>query len=274
VQPFVLGAAAEQALKPGDSFRECAKDCPEMVVVPAGHFVMGSPDTERGHAAGESPQHQVVFAQPFAVGKYDVTFDDWDACVTYGDCLPTSDLGWGHRRQPVIFVSWEDAQRYVAWLSKMTGKPYRLLSEAEWEYAARAGTTTAYSFADEPSSLREYAWYNENSGSRAQPVGQKEPNAFGLYDMHGNVWQWVEDCWNTSYQGAPSDGSAWKTPNCIFRVARGGAFSSAAVQLRAASRFTGAPVYRVSIVGFRVGRTLTPAIRGTAGLVPAADPVK
>jgi formylglycine-generating enzyme required for sulfatase activity len=274
VQPFVLSAAAEQALKPGDSFRECAKDCPEMVVVPAGHFVMGSPNTETGRFTGEGPQHDVVFARPFAAAKYDVTFDDWDACVTYGDCPPTSDLGWGHGQQPVIFVSWDDAQRYVAWLSRMTGKPYRLLSEAEWEYAGRAGATTVYSFGDDPALLRDYAWYGNNSGGRAQPVGQKKPNAFGLYDMHGNVWEWVEDCWNKSYQGAPSDGSPWKTPNCIFRVARGGTWSGPALQLRAANRFYGAPVYRVSAVGFRVGRTLTPAIGGTTGLVPAADAVK
>jgi formylglycine-generating enzyme required for sulfatase activity len=258
VQPYVLSAATEQALKPGGSFRECAKNCPEMVVIPAGQFVVGSPATEPGRYTDESPQHQVVFAEPFAAGKYDVTFDDWNACVTYGDCPATSDLGWGQGQQPVIFVSWNDAQRYVAWLSRMTGKPYRLLSEAEWEYAARAGTTTIFSFGDDPTPLGDYAWYSANSGDRAHPVGQKKPNAFGLYDVHGNVWQWVEDCWNDSYRGAPSDGSAWTIPNCIYRTARGGPFSGHPGDLRSANRFHGAPVYRVSMVGFRVGRTLTP----------------
>ena len=170
-----------------------------------------------------------------------MTFDDWDACVAYGDCIPTSDLGWGHGQQPVIFVSWDDAQRYVAWLSRMTGKPYRLLSEAEWEYAARAGTTTIFSFGDDPALLGDYAWYSANSGNQAQPVGQKKPNAFGLYDMQGDIWEWVEDCWNLTYDGAPSDGSAWITPNCIFRTARGGPWSGDPMSLRSAEPLSWCP---------------------------------
>jgi formylglycine-generating enzyme required for sulfatase activity len=122
----------------------------------------------------------------------------------------------------VIDVNWDNARSYVAWLSRMTGKPYRLLSEAEYEYAARAGTTTTYSFGDDSAMLGDYAWFLDNSGHRAHPVGEKKPNAFGLYDMHGNVEQWVEDCWHESYYGAPREGSAWTSGDCTVRVVRGG----------------------------------------------------
>jgi formylglycine-generating enzyme required for sulfatase activity len=151
-QPHVLTAAKEQALKPGDSFQECAKDCPEMVVVPAGVFTMGSPPDEKGRYGNEGPQHKVTLAKPLAVAKYDVTFAEWDACVSVGGCLQegrASDAGWGRKNRPVIFVSWEDAKAYAAWRSRMTSKTYRLLTEAEWEYAARGGTTTAYFWGDE-----------------------------------------------------------------------------------------------------------------------------
>jgi formylglycine-generating enzyme required for sulfatase activity len=210
VRPYVLTAEAEHDLKPlGKTFKECAKDCPEMVVIPAGTFVMGSP-IESGRRENEGPPHDVVFARPFAVSRFDVTFDDWDACAAYGDCDPrVSDGGFGRGRQPVYNITWDDAKRYAAWLSRMTGKPYRLLTEAEWEFAARAGTKTAYSFGDDEAMLGQYAWYNANSGRRPHPVGEKKPNAFGLYDMHGNVYQWVEDCIHENYNGAPVDGSAW-----------------------------------------------------------------
>jgi formylglycine-generating enzyme required for sulfatase activity len=134
----------EQALKPGDSFRECAKGCPEMVVVPAGSFAMGSPATEKGRYTNEGPQHEVTIAKQFAISKFEVTWDDWDACVRYGDCPQVDDSGFGRGTRPVINVSWDDAQQYAAWFSMMTDRPYRLLTEAEWEYAARAGSTTAY----------------------------------------------------------------------------------------------------------------------------------
>jgi len=144
VKPYVLSGAAERALKPGDSFRECSKDCPEMIVLPAGEFAMGSPESEAERFKNEGPQHKVAIARPFAVSKFDVTFDDWDACVSVGGCPDVDDLTFGREKKPLINVNWTEAQQYVAWLSKMTGKPYRLLTETEWEYAARAGATTAY----------------------------------------------------------------------------------------------------------------------------------
>jgi len=259
LRPYALTAEAEQALKPKDTFRECSKDCPEMVVVPAGTFTMGSPRDEKGRYDSEDPQREVTIAKPFAVSKFEVTFDDWDACVAYGDCPHATDAGWEGGRQPVINVSWDDAKRYVAWLTKMTGKTYRLLSEAEWEYAARAGTQTAYFFGDDADALGNYAWYNANADSQTHPVGEKEPNGFGLYDMHGNVWEWVEDCVHGNYDGAPEDGSAWIAGgDCKNRILRGGSWSVNPGNLRSASRGWDSSDGRNFINGFRIGRTLTP----------------
>jgi len=156
----------------------------------------------------------------------------------------------------VINVSWDDAQRYVAWLSKITGKPYRLLSEAEWEYAARAGATTRYSFGDDEAMLDQYAWYSGNSINRVHPVGLKTPNAFGVFDMHGNVWEWVEDCYHDDYEGAPVDGAAWRTGDCGARVVRGGSWGSGPQHLRTTNRLRNFPRNRFDYLGFRVGRAL------------------
>jgi formylglycine-generating enzyme required for sulfatase activity len=211
-----LSSDEERAKKPGDQFRECKgkdkDDCPEMVVIPAGEFMMGSPKTEQGHDPNENPQHNVKIAKPFGVSKYDVTFAEWDACFSVGGCLRwPNDYGWGRDKQPVIDVSWNDAKAYVAWLSKMTGKEYRLLTEAEWEYAARAGTTTAYSWGDEIgiNNTNCNGCGGDFGGKQSMPVGSFAPNAFGLYDMFGNVWDWVEDCFHNNYEGAPTDGSVW-----------------------------------------------------------------
>ena len=268
IRPYMLAqirpltAEAEQALKPKDVFRECVKDCPEMVVVPAGKFMMGSPPNEKGRYDVEGPQHEVTFANSFAVSKFEVTFDDWDACAAYGDCDPrVSDSGWGRGRQPVINVSWDDAQRYIAWLSSMTGKTYRLLSEAEWEYAARAGTQTAYSWGDEigKGNANCDGCGSQWDGRQTAPVGSFAPNAFGLYDMHGNVWEWVEDCLHNDYNGAPEDGSAWTAGgDCNNRILRGGSCISLPEYLRSAVRYGYTTVFRKYHLGFRVGRTLTP----------------
>ena len=258
-RPYVL--TAEQALKPGDSFKECATDCPEMIIVPAGSFMMGSPPSEEGHDTMEEPEHKVAIAKEFAVSKHEVTFDEWDACASHGDCDPRiSDSSFGRTRQPVINVTWKDAQRYVAWLSQMTGKRYRLLSEAEYEYAARAGTQTAYPWGDQIG--RNQANCNgcgsQWDGRQTAPVGSFKPNAFGLYDMVGNVFEWVEDCAHDNYDGAPTDGSAWiEGGDCGFRVARGGSWVDQPEMLRSGMRATQSIDFKFFNYCFRVGRSLS-----------------
>jgi len=261
--PYVLKPEAERTLKPLARFHECLKDCPEMIVVPAGEFMMGSPVNEKGRSTNEGPQHLVTIARPFAVSMLDVTFDDWDACASVGGCPlegRAGDAGWGRGTRPVINVSWDDAQAYVAWLSRMTGKAYRLLSAAEWEYAARAGTTTAFYWGDEIGKENANC---HSCGSRwdnlqTSPVGSFKPNGFGLYDMAGNVWQWVQDCYNADYNGAPTDGSAWTTGDCEKRVVRGGSWGYFPVDPRSAYRYGQFTADRNYNTGFRVGRTLTP----------------
>ncbi len=242
---------AEEQRAPLSTFKDCDL-CPEMVVISAGDFMMGS--NERFY---EKPVHRVTIAKPFAVGKYEVTWDEWEACVAEAICdngpvtKAGGDNGWGKGRRPVIEVSWHDANNYVAWLnSKVPGKPYRLLSEAEWEYAARAGTTTQYHWGD------AFDLSKANNGNKMVPVGQYAPNSFGLYDMHGNVLEWVQDCYKESYDGAPTDGrSVSETPDCR-RVLRSGAWSYGPRDLRAANRYETPPVDRMNAVGFRVARML------------------
>ncbi len=261
VRPYVLTAAAERALKSGDSFRECAKDCPEMVVVPAGEFMMGSAADERDHYGNEDPLHRVTMARPLAVSKFEVTFEQWDACVAIGACADVPDSNMGRGTQPVINVSWDNVQQYVVWISTMTGRPYRLLSEAEWEYAARAGTTTAFSWGNEigKNNADCNGCGSEWDSRRTAPVGSFAPNRFGLYDMHGNVWEWVEDCLHTNYEGAPKDGSAWIAQgDCNHRVVRGGSWAGYPVGLRSALRFWYSADDHGNDLGFRVARTLAP----------------
>ena len=253
-----LVGSAKSCLKSGAMFQDC-QGCPEMVVVPAGEFIMGSLPGSVNSLSRERPQHKVTIANAFAVSRFEVTFDQWDACVTSGGCKnPTPDSGWGRATRPVINVSWDDAKEYVAWLSNLTNKPYRLLSEAEWEYAARAGTTTSFSFGKDDAELGEYAWHDDNSKGKTHPVGEKKPNAFGLYDMHGNVWEWVEDSWHDNYAGAPSDGTAWRQEGeTDHGVLRGGSWSYSGHFLRSTHRFDYVGGDDDEI-GFRVGRTLAP----------------
>jgi formylglycine-generating enzyme required for sulfatase activity len=259
--PKVLTAEAERARKPGDPpFTECA-GCPAMVVVPAGEFTMGSPKEEKGRDADEE-QHQVTIARRFAVSCFEITSEEWDACVILGGCTwPAPETGWGRGRRPVMNVSWDDAKQYVAWLSTRTGKPYRLLSEAEWEYAARAGKQTAYSWGDEvgKGNANCRGCGSEWDDKQTAPVGSFAANAFGLYDMHGNVWEWVEDCWHDNYDGATTDGSPWTAGgDCSRRVVRGGSWISLPQNLRAAFRLRTSTDNRDFSLGLRVGRTLTP----------------
>jgi formylglycine-generating enzyme required for sulfatase activity len=262
---YVLKPDAERALKPLTSFSECAKDCPEMIVIPAGEFTMGSPVTEQDRYDDEGPQHNVTIAKPFAVSKYAVTFADWDACVSVGGCPQegrANDLGWGRGQLPVITVTWDDAQSYVRWLSSMTGKDYRLLTEAEYEYAARAGTKTAYPWGSDIKLDGKVMANCDGCGSqwdkrKTAPVGSFEPNAFGLYDMVGNVFSWVEDCYHSNYNHAPRDGSAWITADCDRRVYRGGSWSRLPRLIRSALRNRGPTNNRLNDLGFRVGRTLS-----------------
>ena len=289
-----LSAAEECALKPSDLFKECEK-CPEMVVAPAGSFRMGSPSDEIGRGDVEKPQHKVTISHAFAVGKFTVTLDQYSDFVREtgydaGSMCKTFEEGkWEQRSgrsfrnpafpqagsQPAVCLNWDDAKAYVAWLSKKTGKPYRLLTEAEWEYAARGGTTTRYFFGDDENAFCRYGngadqtTKNKVAGANpvlpcsdgyayTSPVGSFQPNAFGLYDMHGNAWQWVEDCWHANYQGAPTDGSAWTSGDCKMRVLRGGSWIIDPSYLRTAVRGRASTGVRVVGNGFRLGRTITP----------------
>ena len=257
----------ELVFKPGTVFRDCG-ECPQMVVVPAGSFRMGSPSGEAERGDDEGPVHRVTFDRPFAVGVYEVTFREWDACVAGGGCngYRPDDRGWGRGDRPVINVSWDDARAYVRWLSRETGEGYRLLSESEWEYVARAGTTGPFHTGATIST--DQANYNGNyvygSGRRGVwreqtvVVGRFPPNGFGLHDVHGNVWEWVQDCWHDDYVGAPSDGGAWETGDCIWRVARDGSWIYGPRYLRAALRNRYTTGDRDDDLGFRIARTLTP----------------
>jgi formylglycine-generating enzyme required for sulfatase activity len=253
-----LTAQAERVLKPGETFKECAS-CPEMVVVPTGSFIMGSPANEVGRRDNEGPQREVAVRQPFAVGRFEITENEWYACYAHTGCLrfpvPTF---WSRGRLPVRNVSWNDAKQYVAWIAGVTGKPYRLLTEAEWEYVARAGNPKRFSFGDDEAKLGEHAWYHDNStDDRPQPVGQKKPNPFGLFDTHGNVWEWVDDCYKNNYDGAPSDSSPLVSGDCDRHVVRGGSYLNGAEALRSARR-GGNTDSLYKDVGLRVGRSLTP----------------
>jgi formylglycine-generating enzyme required for sulfatase activity len=240
------------ALKVGSVFKDC-EDCPEMVVIPAGTFWMGSkasPIAAMQPSHDEQPQHAVSI-RSFALGKLEVTQEQWYALM--GN-LPSNFKG---RNLPVEQVSWLDVQDFIKRLNAKSGQNYRLPSEAEWEYAARAGSQTNYFFGDDPKQLSRFAWFAGNSDNTTHPVGEKTANQFGLHDMHGNVWEWTQDCWNENYAGAPADGSAWTAGDCSTRVARGGSWFVNPQDLRATNRGRYASAFRLlSSVGLRVARTL------------------
>ena len=258
----------------GDVFRDCAT-CPEVVILPPGAFLMGSVRRGLDTAPGleEMPQHLVTIGQPIAVGRYEVTFDEWEACVAEGGCngYKHQDEKWVRGNRPVINVDWNDAQSYVSWLSRKTGKPYRLLSEAEWEYAARAGTTTRNYWGDDnhpkSSAICAYANVGRSTFSCAKngqditvPVGSFRPNNFGLYDMIGNVQEWTGDCWNDNYDGAPSDGRMWQQGDCTYRMTRGGSWHDYYTRhFRSAARQEVRANGSANFIGFRVARTMAVA---------------
>ena len=251
----------------GRRFREC-EGCPWMVVVRWGSFDMGSPKSEAGRRDHEGPVHRVRIEGPFAVGVYEVTFAEWDACVSGGGCggYHPNDMGWGRGNRPVINVGWEDAKAYVRWLSKETGEEYRLLSESEWEYVARGGTKTPFHTGQTISTGQanydgRYTYGSGREGRyrrKTVAVGSFDANGYGLHDVHGNVWEWVEDCWNGSYRRAPADGSAWEFGDCSRRVLRGGSWRNTPGGLRSADRIWVGTGYRVLNAGIRVARTLAP----------------
>jgi formylglycine-generating enzyme required for sulfatase activity len=247
----------QQKVAPGTIIKDCP-DCPEMVVLPSGSFLMGSPpdpepdpfSNEQPKTIGEPderPQHRVQI-QSFAIGKYEVTQEQWYAVMGNN---PSQNKG---RTLPVEQVSWDDIQQFIANLNQKTGQKYRLPSESEWEYAARAGSTTIYPFGNSDSALHVYAWFSAIAGG-TNPVGLKRPNQFGLFDMLGNVSEWTQDCWHENYVGAPADGSAW-TSGCAEnrQVARGGSWFFGPAFLRSALRGGYYPDFRFNGLGFRLAR--------------------
>ena len=246
-------------------FQDC-DDCPIMVVIAAGTFTQGSPETEPGSVHWERPQREVS-VPAFAIGQTKVTFAEWDACVADGGCTHTpGDNGWGRGDRPVMNVNRADMQEFIDWLSQKTGKPYRLPTESEWEYAARAGTTGRFSTGD--CITTDQANFDGTGPPLGCPAGifreQTVPvrsfpaNPFGLHEVHGNLWEATEDCWNESYENAPIDGSAWLTGNCELHVLRGGAYYTVGSDLRSANRDRVPRSSGANFIGFRIARSLTP----------------
>ncbi len=251
--------------KPGDTFRD-GRHMPLMVVVPPGEFEMGSPETEEDRNDGEGPVHQVRIRYTFAVGVYAVTFDEWDTCVDDGGCngYDPNDQGWGRGKRPVVNVSWNDAQLYLQWLNEKSGRTYRILSEAEWEYVARAGSSTPFYFGDTITTSQANFNGNDTYGGSTTGIYREQTtvsgrfgcNGFGLYDVHGNIWEWVQDCWNRNYRGAPRDGAPRLDGECSRRAVRGGSWSNDPIFLRCASRFRFSIDSRNPRVGFRIAMSL------------------
>jgi formylglycine-generating enzyme required for sulfatase activity len=265
------------AAPPGATFQDCregSSDCPVMVVIPEGTFLMGSTEGDTNAYFDQFPQRRIEVMR-FAVSRAEVTFADWQACVRSFGCdgrVPDRN-GWEGDNRPLIEVSWHEAQSYVAWLSLVTGRDYRLLTEAEWEYAARGVTSAddprngeSWSFGDDESQLSDYAWLNWNSNGQTQPIESRRANPFGLYDMHGNVWEWVEDCY-APYDPTRLDAAAVETDaetlvlfsgdsTCLYRVLRGGSWYDYGESLRSALRSESDPNHAASHIGFRVARSL------------------
>lgn len=243
-------------------FDDCsdANWCPAMIALPGGEFFMGSPASELGRYADESPQFQISVSA-FAVSAHEITFDQWEACASSGGCADNpapDDASWGRGARPVINVSWSQAREYASWLSAQTGQHYRLLTETEWEYAARAGANTRFSWGElEPTcatSAPSGSNFEPCADDRTIPVGSFPPNGFGLFDMHGNVWEWVEDCY-ARYPLPSAPRSQTQSNECALRVIRGGSWGVEARDLRTANRFKVDPTLQSPYLGFRVARS-------------------
>ncbi len=251
-----------EANKPGNVFRDRLKDGsegPEMVVIPAGSFRMGS--LQGGGDKDEKPVRTVRVAQPFAMGRYEVTFDEYDRFARASGRRLPDDKGWGRGRNPVINVSWEDTVAYIHWLSAQTGQRYRLPTEAEWEYAARAGSEYKYAWGNDIEKNRANCngCLSQWDGKQPAPVGSFQPNRFALYDTVGNVWEWVDDCWHPNYEDKPTDTSAWVkvgSGDCSRRMRRGGSWGDEPIYVRSANRGRGTPEYRNFNLGFRLARDI------------------
>ena len=246
-------AAAERAQRERAArAKAIVASIPDMVTIPAGTFRMGCV-TGRNCNKWEMPVREVRIGE-FMLSTYEVKFTQWDICTKLGPCRWASDEGWGRDNRPVVNVTWDDAQTYVAWLQEETGNAYRLPSEAEWEYAARAGTETRY-ISGNRINRGETNW----NGEQTRPVGSYPANPFSLYDMTGNVSEWVQDCWHDNYRGGPTDGEAWQMASCSTRVYRGGSWAGRTSEaLRLAARWGRYPHRSYSYVGFRIARSLDP----------------
>ena len=264
ITPYVIANSEEAGLKPGSKFRECHSSkrvnyCPEMIVVPSGSFIMGSPIEEQDRDVNEGPQHVVVIPKKFAISIFKITFDEWDTCVKYGTCAAgISDSGFGRGDRPVINLTIIEARQYVSWLSRITGKEYSLLSEEQYEYAARGGHSTVYPWGNV---LGVNNANCKDCGSQwdyrqTSPVGSFLPNSFGLYDMVGNTFEWVDDCYSPNYEKSPDNGSSPKAGVCSKFVVRGGSWNFPASNVRSAARSVSAGTSRASFVSFRVARTI------------------
>ena len=222
----------------------------ELVLIKSGSFMMGSNSGD----SDEKPVHKVSIPYDFYMGKYEVTFAEYDEFCDETNRAKPDDNGWGRGDKPVINVSWYDAKAYTKWLSKKTSQNYRLPTEAEWEYAARAGTTTKYSFSNSSSQLSSYAWYSSNSNSKTHKVGLKKPNRWGLYDMHGNVWEWCDDLYDDSYNNTYKNGKAFDRGDKKYKILCGGSWNDVSSSLRSANRFRYYPSVTDDSFGFRVVR--------------------
>lgn len=266
-------SAQDASAKPGTVFKDC-KDCPEMVVLPTGSFVMGTPDDEQGRQDDEGPMHSVTFTRPFAISRFQILAGEWDAYIKdTGYKMPDGDKRPGRlckagkpsypitARHPAVCMDLAEVNAYVDWLSKKTGKPYRLTSESIREYAARAGSTGPFPFpmdeGKEYSIAKHANTYGASDGyNYTSPAGTFPPNAFGLYDMHGNVYEWVADCAHDNYVGAPTDGSPWLEKDCKIQQIRGNDYGEAPIFSRSGNRNQLYPHVRGDWIGFRVVRDL------------------